>query len=181
MKKQILVFSALIIMAAFFTACEQDAVVEPVDDIVQLGTPTSPPQEALNELQTLIDNDFVTAELEDRCNNYPLSYGGVTENPDFVHSSISCGVKLDIVGAITFWVNPDYPVAPTWIYYHVDEKKSNGNYIRVDWGMKHGGVAQWTKTYTKLTSQSTCKYRAYVYLWDANCGKWKRLTEKYFG
>lgn len=179
MKKQILIFSALLIVA-FFTACEQTAVIEPVEDIVQLEAPTSPPQEALDQLQTLIDSDFTTLESRDDCDSYGLSYGSVTTNSDFVHASILCGVKLDFVGATRFWINPGSTVSKTWIYYHVDEKKSNGNYILVDSDMSYGHVARWTKTYTELFHQSTCDYRAYVYLWDANCGKWKRLAEEYF-
>jgi len=75
MKKQILVFSALIIMAAFFTACEQDAIINPADDITQFdieseATKLSP--EEVEEFMKLLEDETTEEGIESRC-NFPVS------------------------------------------------------------------------------------------------------------
>jgi len=178
MKKQILVFSALIIMAAFFTACEQEAIINPVDDIVQLETSEKPPQEALDQLQVLIDNDFSEIELKSSCEDstFPYSLGFITDkNP-----SPACNAKFDLFGT-TVEVFGGFQPPKGWFYFHTDELKLNGRYINIDSGMKYGSTVEWkNKQYTSHPIFSGCKYRAYVYLWDPGCGVWERLAVKYF-
>ena len=69
MKKQFFVISILLV-ALFFTACEQEALIDPLEDnTVLLETDNQPPQEAMDALEVLIANDF--KEVNDRCNSYP--------------------------------------------------------------------------------------------------------------
>jgi len=174
MKKQILIFTALLV-AVFFTACEQDALVEPVEDITQVEQSVNPPQEAMDALEILIDSDFAEPEIEERCNDD--HYGIIAEGGELSAGTL-CGVKLSFYGGSTSG-------APaTWFYYHVDEENTNGQYKLIDWDWKYGYLALWGyKDFSNVAINSSCKWRAYLYAWDASCGpngKWKRLAEEEF-
>jgi len=69
MKKQILIFSALIIMA-FFTACEQDPIINPAEDITQINadsemTKLSPAE--VEEFMELLESETTEDDIESRC------------------------------------------------------------------------------------------------------------------
>jgi len=173
MKKQIFVFAALL-LAVFFTACQQDALIEPIEDITQVEQAVNPPQEALDALEVLIDSDFAEPELEERCNNY--NYGGSVRDNNLVLAAVLCGVRLSFYGGST-----SNAPSSTLFYYHVDEKNTSGQYKRIDSGMKNGAWVTWNyKTYSNEFYNSGCKWRAYVYAWNASCGTWKRLSVRYF-
>jgi len=173
MKKQILLFAALLV-AVFFTACQQDTLIEPIEDITQVEQAVNPPQEALDALEVLINSDFAEPEIEERCNNH--HYGGIVRDYNLVLAGTLCGVRLAFYGGSTNSAPPS-----TLFYYHIDEKNTSGQYKRIDSGWKNGAWASWNyKTYSSVATNSGCKWRAYVYAWDAPCGTWKRLAVRYF-
>ncbi len=175
MKKQIFLASALLV-ALFFTACEQEALIDPMEDYtVLLENDAQPPQEAVDALQVLIDNDF--KEINDRCNSYP-EWGYIT-NLGVVSAPIACGRSLRLRAGSA-------GTGAKWFYYHVDQKQSpSSNYLMVTSpggsAMKYTTYANWTTPIfsgANIPGGATqyCDFRAYIYVWDAPCGKWERLA-----
>lgn len=180
MKKQILVFAALLV-AVFFTACEQDALVEPVQDIVETQNLelSDLPAEAAEALQDIIDGNYVESDLEDRCNTYPYAQGNIGINNTYIWAATKfCTLGLNLSGATGTGQKAHF-------YYHVDQKYKNGHYYNINSGMKYGNLAGWSRPFSRDLNVPSdlnwkCNYRAYVYIWDAPCGKWTRLKVKYF-
>ncbi len=173
MKKQILVFAA-IFLAVFFTSCEQEALITPVESSIHVEQSASPPQQALDNLEQLIHNDFIDRNSELRCSSQ--HFGAISKDNNLVLAAVLCGVRLKFYGGRTSTAAP-----PAWFYYHVDERNTNGQYKRIDSGMKYGTSVNWSyKTYSNQFYNSGCKWRAYVYVWDVSCGIWKRLAVNYY-
>lgn len=173
MKHQNFILAAFFI-AVFFTACQKDDSFESIENTTQVEQTTSPSQETLDALEKIIESDFADPEVELRCNNH--HYGGIIKSNNLVLAAVLCGVKLAFYGGST-----SNAPSGTWFYYHVDEKNTSGQYKRVDSGMKYGAWASWNyKVYSNNFTKSDCKWRAYVYAWDAPCGIWKRLAVRYF-
>ncbi len=75
MKKYILVFSALIILATFFTACEQDPITNPADDITQLNADaemTKLSASEVEEFMELLETETTEDDIESRC-TFPVA------------------------------------------------------------------------------------------------------------
>lgn len=171
MKKQILVFSSLLV-ALFFTACQQEAIIDPVEITPEIEATQQPPQDALDALEVLINSNFAEPELENRCDSYPDAHG-IATGQTVALPRLYCGREILTLGSTG---NSSF----AWIYYHIDEKEVNGsNYYLIDSGMRYSRFYISQKIYQSPFPQGTCDYRAYVYIWDANCGIWKRLTEQY--
>lgn len=173
MKNQNLIIVVFLI-AIFISACQKDDSFESTEKIAQVEAPTTPSQETLDALENIIESDFAEPQAELRCNDH--HYGGIVRNNNLILAGTLCGVKLAFYGGST-----SHASSSTWFYYHVDEKNTNGQYKRIDSGMKHGAWASWNyKVYSNQFNNSGCKWRAYVYAWDAPCGIWKRLAVKYY-
>jgi len=172
MKKQILVFTVMALIG-FFTACEQPALIDPEVIMEQEEMPQAP-QEALDALEVLIDSNFAESELETRCDSHPDAYG-IATGQTVALPRLYCGREILTLGSTG-------NSSSAWIYYHIDEREVNGsNYYLIDSGMKYSRFYISQKIYKSPFPTGTCDYRAYVYIWDANCGVWKRLTEQYIG
>jgi len=182
MKKQILVFAVLLV-AVFFTACEQDALVNPVEDITETQNIelTDLPAEAAEALQDIIDGNYVESEVEERCNTYPSATGSIQRNNSFVWAATKfCTLGVDISGRTNTGQG-------AYFYFHVDQKYQNGNYYNIvhHSNLSYGSGAGWTRAFSRDLNVPSdlnwrCNYRAYVYIWDAPCGKWTRLKVRYF-
>lgn len=178
MKKQIFIISALLI-ALSFTACEQEALLNPMEDnTMLLENDAQPPQEAVDALEVLIASDF--AEDTERCNSWP-GWGYIREVAT-ASATNACGTSMRFrFGSST---------GAKWFYYHVDQKQNpSSNYLLVT---SSGGSAVQCTGSANITTPifpgvdipgtpaQYCGFRAYIYVWDAPCNKWQRLAYRTF-
>lgn len=180
MKKQIFVIGALLI-ALFFTACEQETLINPLEDnTVLLENDVQPPQEAVDALEILIASDFAENETEARCNTQSDARGIIGYVPlssTGGGSGTGCSLIIRPKGYKTSGNTALF-------YFHVDQKATPGsNYKLVSSGFKWTSNFTWNLPTFPGVPQSNgneyCAYRTYVYVWDGPCETWHRLKVRY--
>ncbi len=176
MKKQFVVVSTLL-LALFFTACEQETLISPIEDhTVLLENDVQPPQEAVDALEILISSDFAEDEMEVRCNTQSDAYGSLA------YTQLSFGA-----GHCGTYIRRNYGKTSgnyAWFYYHVDQKDTPGsNYLRIDSELVRSnnlvGDTFVLPGVLQPDGDMYCAFRAYIYVWDGPCNLWRRLAVKY--
>lgn len=181
MKKHILVFTALL-MALFFTACEQDAPITPTEDTVQIQNIelSELPVEAAQGLQAILDGNLPEFGAEERCNTYSSATGSVQEGGDFVWASKFCTLGVEIEGQTNTGQG-------TYFYAGVYQKHINGSYYNImPYGnLTYGSGAGWVRPFSLDINVPSdynweCDYLVYIFIWDGPCNTWKVLAYNQF-
>ncbi len=181
MKKQFVVVSTLL-LTLFFTACEQEVILDPIEDnTVLLENDVQLPQEAVDALELLIANDFVEGETETRCNTQGDARGTILHAPLSSTSGPGGGTNCSLL------IKPrGYKTSgnKAWFYFHVDRKDTpSSNYKLVSSGGIWTNDVTWNPpTFPGVTlpnGNEYCAFRTYVYVWDGPCNIWRRLSVKY--
>jgi len=182
MKKHILVFAALLV-AVFFTACEQDALITPVDETVQMQNIefSELPTEAAEGLQAIIDGNQMDFDLEEKCNTYPSATGSVQEGGNFIWSGTKfCILGVDIKGRTNTGQG-------AYFYAGVYQKNKNGSYYNIMpyANLVYGSGAGWVRPFSRDSNIPSdlnweCDYLVYIFIWDGPCNTWRVLASEEF-
>lgn len=182
MKKQILVWSALII-AALFTACEQNAVIEPLNDTSQINSYLETPvplEEIPAEFKAFLESEEEGNNLESRCDSYPHSSASV-------HGPIEAEVTANnfCSSKFRFGASTNYTYGGRADYYVIIEQgRTNGGSYFDLYPHTNKFYLHWESPYyivpTFGNDDRTCQVRTRVYVRDKNCDTFKKLLDRQF-
>lgn len=173
MKKQILIFSAFI-MVAFFTACEQDAVIEPVDDITQLDINSQTTKLSPDEVEqfiTLLEDETTEEDIESRC-DFPVAL--YVMGPYSPEVTIGwCIARYRLIAASNYGPQD---------YYITIEQKRAGTYPIFDvYPFYNKTVVNWMSPYYYKDGGANyineCEITARIYVRNRTCGNLRKVLD----
>lgn len=170
MKKQILVFSAFLIVA-LFTACEQDSLISTdvsEEVITELSLESEP------ELAALINSEYESSEIEERCSfngSVAASKTGQSGYPGIYSGKYR----------VTANNNP-FPPANQYVTYRVTVWQKKNNHTMVQKGEPvcvNGHTLSWNSPMYYATNG----YSRWVYFLvearSSSCNSWKSIGHKW--
>lgn len=176
MKKHILVFSTLIIFTTFFTACEQDPITNPANDITQINADyetTKLSQEEVEQFLELLENETTEDGIESRC-NFPVAINlmgpysaGVFPIPcisryRFILSTPSHNTPQDYYITIQQNRTGTYPIFDVIPFYNVTYADFMSQYYYRDTGN---------------SSINECEITARIYVKNRTCNTFKKILD----